>query len=93
MAALESGNGCGVLPHTNREYCVNQHAMALEAAERGVGLAMGRWYLAMPAVLRGELVIPVDYKFRPGWGMSFFVRGNMCNALVIGVCTVAATYY
>jgi LysR family D-serine deaminase transcriptional activator len=60
------------LPHTNRKYVFNQHAMALEAAKHGMGLAMGRWYLAMPAVLRGELVIPVDYKIPSGMGYQLF---------------------
>lgn len=55
-------------PHHNRKYVFNQHAVALEAAKHGMGVAMGRWYLVMPAVLRGELVLPFDYKIPAGRG-------------------------
>ena len=46
--------------------------MALEAAKHGMGLAMGRWFLVMPAVLRGELVMPVDYKIPSGMGYQLY---------------------
>ena len=55
-------------PHHNRKYVFNQHAIAIEAAKNGMGVAMGRWYLVMPAVLRGELVLPFDYKIPAGRG-------------------------
>jgi LysR family D-serine deaminase transcriptional activator len=61
-----------VLPHSNRKYVFNQHTMALEAAKHGMGLAMGRWFLVMPAVLRGELVMPVDYKIPSGMGYQLY---------------------
>lgn len=46
------------LPHRNRKYVFNQHAVAIEAAKHGMGIAMGRWQLVRPAVLRGELALP-----------------------------------
>lgn len=60
------------LPETNRKYVFNQHAMAIESAKHGMGLAMGRWFMVMPAVLRGELVLPVDVKIPAGMGYQLF---------------------
>lgn len=53
-------------PARNRKYVFNQHAMAIEAAKSGAGVAIGRWFLAMPAVIRGELVLPFDHKIPAG---------------------------
>lgn len=60
------------LPHSNRKYVFNQHAMALEAAKHGMGVAMGRWYLALAAVQRGELVVPFDHKIPAGRGYQLY---------------------
>lgn len=60
------------LSSSNRKYVFNQHAMAIESAKHGMGLAMGRWFMVMPAVLRGELVLPVDIKIPAGMGYHLY---------------------
>ncbi len=88
--ALEDGSGCNwrdlypdlVITHNNncgRNLIFERADLALQAAICGQGLALGRTFICLDEIERGNLVAPFGIKTRMKWGYYLVSRKSIAE--------------